>query len=84
MSPLQLSNNTHVVVKVVDEKYETMGGIEEYFFKDIKVEPMTLSFGVMLVFPQRAIAEIKEFWILDFRLKEGLICSPPALVPPLP
>jgi hypothetical protein len=36
--------------------------IEKYFFKGIKMEPMTLSFGVMLVFFQRAIAEIKDPW----------------------
>jgi len=32
------------------------------------MEPMTLNFGVMRVFLQRVIGEIKEFWILDFRL----------------
>ncbi|MEH2279495.1 MAG: hypothetical protein V7K40_33135 [Nostoc sp.] len=34
--------------------------MKEYFFKGIEMEPMTLSFGVMLGFLTRAIAEIKD------------------------
>ncbi|WP_265277592.1 hypothetical protein [Nostoc sp. KVJ3] len=34
--------------------------MKEYLFKGIEMEPMTLSFGVMLGFLQRAIAEMKD------------------------
>jgi hypothetical protein len=34
--------------------------MKEYLFKGIEMEPMTLSFGVILGFIQRAIAKIKD------------------------
>ncbi|MEH2279709.1 MAG: hypothetical protein V7K40_34390 [Nostoc sp.] len=34
--------------------------MKDYFFKGIEMEPMTLSFGVMLGFLTRAIAKIKD------------------------
>jgi len=47
MSPLQLSNNTHAVAKVLDEKYETIG------------EGSSKKENVLIMTPQE-ITEIKQ------------------------